>query len=203
MKTKLTILFVFALVLCGAQNAQAENYDDGIVNEVSFSYGALSSSGIISIFNHVWDGLFGAKYDNSSFIGPISAEYFYHVSPVFGVGVIGVFSREKEDVIQNNEVCGEQTSKFITVMPAVKFNWLRRSNWGLYSKAAFGYSRANYNTTGKDSDGKTIENKSHCNYANFQASLIGVEAGSANVRGFAEAGFGEQGMFLAGLRFRF
>ena len=37
---------------------------------------------------------------------------------------------------------------------------------------------------------------------NFQASLLGVEFGGA-FRGFVELGFGEQGIALAGLRYKF
>ena len=39
--------------------------------------------------------------------------------------------------------------------------------------------------------------------ANFQASLLGIEAGSEKIRGFAELGAGEQGIILAGLRYKF
>jgi hypothetical protein len=38
---------------------------------------------------------------------------------------------------------------------------------------------------------------------NLQLSLIGVEAGSPNMRAFAELGFGEQGIVCAGLRYKF
>ena len=38
---------------------------------------------------------------------------------------------------------------------------------------------------------------------NFQVSLIGVEAGNNHVRGFAEFGVGEQGIALAGIRYKF
>ena len=34
-------------------------------------------------------------------------------------------------------------------------------------------------------------------------SLLGLEAGSQHVRAFVEAGFGEQGIVLAGLKYRF
>jgi hypothetical protein len=38
---------------------------------------------------------------------------------------------------------------------------------------------------------------------NFQASLLGIEAGGQNVRGFVELGMGEQGVALAGIRCKF
>ena len=40
-------------------------------------------------------------------------------------------------------------------------------------------------------------------HVNWQASLLGIEAGSPTIRGFAELGFGEQGIILAGLRYKF
>ena len=40
-------------------------------------------------------------------------------------------------------------------------------------------------------------------FFNFQASLIGVEVGNQQVRGFAEVGVGEQGIFLGGVRYKF
>jgi hypothetical protein len=40
-------------------------------------------------------------------------------------------------------------------------------------------------------------------FFNFQVSALGIEAGTENVRGFAELGIGEQGIALAGVRIRF
>ena len=37
----------------------------------------------------------------------------------------------------------------------------------------------------------------------WQASLLGVEVGSQNIRGFVEAGAGEQGILLAGIKYKF
>ena len=87
-------------------------------------------------------------------------------------------------------------------MPSVKFNWLRRHNWGLYSKLAAGATLRHSSLKEKESVDakKTTKNQA---FFNFQVSAIGFEAGSENVRGFAELGIGEQGVGLAGVRFRF
>ena len=73
----------------------------------------------------------------------------------------------------------------------------------MYSKLGAGYSRACYTTTGKDSDGDMTKDTSGSNLFNFQVSLVGFEAGNRTVRGFAELGFGEQGIIHGGLRLRF
>ena len=38
---------------------------------------------------------------------------------------------------------------------------------------------------------------------NWHVSLIGIEAGSLAIRGFAELGIGEQGILQAGVRYKF
>jgi hypothetical protein len=48
------------------------------------------------------------------------------------------------------------------------------------------------------------KNSETSGYFGFQISPIGLEAGSKNVRGMIELGFGEQGVgALAGLKFKF
>jgi hypothetical protein len=56
-----------------------------------------------------------------------------------------------------------------------------------------------------DELGKTITGKEKANdiVFNFQATAIGVEAGGSHVRAFTEFGIGEQGIALAGVRFKF
>ena len=125
------------------------------------------------------------------------------MSPLVGVGGIGVYTRHEQDVVQNEEVTGKRNSNYYTIMPAVIFNWLRKSRWGMYSKLGAGYTRGNYSTTGKDSSGNDTRSTSNNNFFNFQVSLVGIEAGNRSVRGFAELGFGEQGLIHGGIRFRF
>ena len=40
-------------------------------------------------------------------------------------------------------------------------------------------------------------------HVNWQASLLGIEAGGPTIRGFLELGTGEQGIALVGLRYKF
>ena len=205
MMKKLLVLAIGALSLCAAPCAQAQDVDpdNGPKNELSIGYGAINTSNVLDVFVDVVSAIFGAKYENEKFIGPFTAEYFHHVSPLIGVGGIGVYNHHKQDVVQNEQITGKRTSNYFTIMPAVKFNWLRKQNWGMYSKLAVGYTRGHYTTTGKDADGMPKKDTSGNNFFNFQASLAGIEAGGDHVRGFAELGFGEQGLVQGGIRFRF
>ena len=40
-------------------------------------------------------------------------------------------------------------------------------------------------------------------HLNWQASLLGIEAGGPQLRGYLEAGVGEQGVAVIGLRYKF
>ena len=205
MKKIISIFLVAVIVLSCAPCALAQDFDpnDEPKNEFALGYGAISNSNVLDVFTDVVSAIFGARFNNKKFVGPFSAEYFYHVSPLVGVGGIAVFNHHTQDVLQSEQVTGKRTSNYFTILPAVKFNWLRKHKWGMYSKVGVGYTRAEYKTTGKDSEGTYVKDSSGDNFFNFQASLVGIEAGNRNVRGFAELGFGEQGLIHGGIRFRF
>ena len=200
-KSLLTILAISAL-LCIPAQAQEETR-----HELSFSYGVLPNSIWIDVLTDVIPAAFGVEYKNDNYVGPIGVEYFYHTSPLVGVGAVGVFATNNEDGYHKNSdlLDSHRVKSYFTFMPAVKFNWLRKNNWGMYSKLALGgtytrFTEQNYDDNGHKEGAKEITND--CIF-NFQASLIGVEAGNDQVRGFAELGVGEQGLALAGIRFKF
>lgn len=205
MKKIISVFLVAVIVLSCAPCALAQDFDpnDDPKNELALGYGAISNSNVLDVFTDVVSAIFGARFNNKKFVGPFSAEYFYHVSPLVGVGGITVFNHHTQDVLQSEQVTGKRTSNYFTILPAVKFKWLRKHKWGMYSKVGLGYTRAEYKTTGKDSEGTYTKDSSGDNFFNFQASLVGIEAGNRNVRGFAELGFGEQGLIHGGIRFRF
>jgi len=89
----------------------------------------------------------------------------------------------------------------MTLMPAVKLDWLRQKNFGMYSKLAIGATlrseKIDYETAGHDDYSNTEM------HVNWQVSLLGLEVGGRNLRGFLEVGTGEQGIFDIGLRYKF
>ena len=78
--------------------------------------------------------------------------------------------------------------------------YLRKKHFGMYSKIAAGISFLNTNMKDVDPTVATEKNKDVA--FNFQASLLGIEAGG-QLRGFAEFGMGEQGAILIGIRYNF
>jgi hypothetical protein len=86
-------------------------------------------------------------------------------------------------------------------MPSVKFNWLRKDHFGMYSKLAAGVSLCNFKSENENKNSES-ETENQVKF-NWQASLIGIEAGGSRLRAFAELGFGEQGIGLLGIRYKF
>ena len=190
-----------AVAMMTVMSVNAQSYDYETKHEIAISYGIDSNSQILDAFEAVGGALAGANFENEDFFGPISAEYFYHVKPWLGVGGILAFGTNKQDVMSGRDKLGESKNNYYTLMPAVKADWLRTKFFGMYSKLAVG---ATLRSEKYDSDVNT-ENSSDDSevHLNWQVSFIGIEAGSPAIRAFAELGTGEQGVVLAGVRYKF
>lgn len=198
-KIRYFVLVVTAMMAAGSMKAQ-NGYDD-TRHEVAVTYGWASNSQIIDIFEDLGGAMAGAKFKNEKFIGSISAEYFYHVKNWLGVGGIFSFGKNKMDTYLSGDKEGITKNTYVTLMPAVKFDWLRKKNFGMYSKLAVGATlRHEKFVSDTDASKNRSESKVHINW---QAAFLGFEGGSPTLRGFSEFGFGEQGIFLIGLRYKF
>lgn len=198
-KNLLVVVFMMAATTVNAQNG----YDE-TKHEVAVSFGLYSNSQWVDVLERatiVTVSGATADFDNDRFIGPVSAEYFYHLKNWLGVGGIFAFGNNKQDIMFSGTKNGEVKHTYYTLMPSVKFDWLRKKHFGLYSKLAVGMT---LRTESVDSNDPDVESDSETlTHFNWQASLLGIEAGSPTVRGFLEVGVGEQGCFLAGLRYKF
>ena len=195
------IILMVAVAMMTATSAQAQSNGYDTKHEVAISYGIDSNSQIIDAFETIGRALVGAKFENDKFFGPISAEYFYHVKNWLGVGGIFAYGQNKQDVMSGKDKIGESKNSYYTLMPAVKFDWLRKKYFGMYSKLAIGATLRNekYNSS-NNSNNDYNDSEVH---VNWQASFLGIEAGSPTLRGFLELGTGEQGIILVGVRSKF
>lgn len=183
---KLIMLVVAAMMVTVSASAQ----NDDLKNEIGVYYGLGSCSGIVSIIGHAFGSSLG---EQSSFWGPVGVEYYYHVTPVVALGAMAsIAGCEWGD-------SGYFKTKFYTVMPAVKFNWLRRNHFGMYSGVALGFMHVTDKYSGPDKN--RYEDDSVTTFM-AHGTAIGIEFGGA-LRGFGEVGFGERGLLCLGLRYKF
>ena len=148
------------------------------------------------------------KYDHERSVGPIGLEYYYHVSKRVGLGSMAAFTINRRDIKTGGNKTGKSKLNYFTILPAAKFDWIQKDHFGLYSKIGLGVSfrhLVDKNDVLDEEKGvkKTEKVTDNETMFNFQLSAIGAEFGNESVRGFAELGFGELGVLLAGVRFKF
>ena len=198
---KLIFMVTAALMMAVNVNAQ-EGYED-TKHDVSITFGVESNSQWIDTFENIFSNY---TYENDRYMEPISAEYFYHLNKMLGLGAGFVYGNHKQDLYdrwsssKDKIRIGKSSNSYYTLMPAVKFNFVRKKNFGLYSKAALGVT---YRTESFDYIDDSDDYDEKGLLLNWQLSFIGVEAGSPYLRGFAELGIGEQGIVCAGIRYKF
>lgn len=174
------------------------NAQDELNNEFGVFYGVGSASDILST---ITSAISAAAGDQSSFWGPIGAEYYYHPSPVLALGAVAEYASCKAEDKETHK--DDLTERFITVMPSVKFNWLRKKHFGMYSAFSAGLMliSVSCNDNAKAADPKA-KDETITSFI-FQVTGIGMEFGGYQFRGFVEAGLGEKGLLCAGLRYKF
>ena len=189
---KIFVMAVAAMMATLSVNAQDFKHEVGVF------YGFESASNVFSL---VTSAISAAAGDQSSFWGPVGVEYYYNVSPVVGLGAVAAYAGCKaEDDKTHKE---DLTESFFTVMPSVKFNWLRKKNFGMYSAFSAGvmFCSISCNDNAKAND-PNAKDESLAAFM-FQATALGAEFGGEQFRGFVEAGVGEKGVLCAGLRYKF
>ena len=84
-------------------------------HEVGVYYGVGSASDVFSV---ITSSFAAAAGDQSSFWGPIGVEYYYHISPVIGLGAVASYAGCKAEDKKTHK--DDLSETFITIMPSVK-----------------------------------------------------------------------------------
>ena len=187
-------IFVTLCVALLSMGTQAQD----LKHEVGAFYGLGSASNVLSFITSAYSAAAG---DQSSFWGPIGVEYYYHISPAVGLGAVASYAgcKAEDDKTRKEDL----TESFFTVMPSVKFNWLRKEHFSMYSAVSAGvmFCSISCNDNAKAND-KNAKDETLTTFI-FQATAVGAEFGGEQFRGFVEAGLGEKGLLCAGLRYKF
>lgn len=144
-----------------------------------------------------------------------SIQYMYRVSPKLKVGAVATYQQTSSKLMVADKQGGyheaaKATNNYFVVMPAVKAMWVEKKNIGLYSKLAVGISiasnKAEMTNGAKESTPGELTNRIKSDKGTrfaYQVSAIGLEVGSKNLRGFAELGYGFQGIGQVGICYKF
>lgn len=192
---KVLFIVVAAMMATISVNAQSDEPQ----NEIGVFYGFGSASNIVSEFGSAFTYSTG---DQTGYWGPIGVEYYHRLSKVVAVGGVVEYAGCKWD--KPYKIDGSLNSSYISVMPSVKFNWLRKEHFGLYSSLSAGVMFSSLSASDNLKNDPDITEDPDENVTSFMFNLnpIGAEFGGA-FRGFAELGFGEKGLLCVGLRYKF
>ena len=224
MKKQLKWMFI-AILLCGANlSAQAQYYETK--NEIDVSVGSAANSEIIGVFADFTSILAEViitpvltmgnyvgyvSYSDKSYTPAIAVGYYRHLNDLIAVGGYAAYNGLKRDAYatlqgangtETKELIGDAKRSNFSLMPSVKFHWVRTKNFGFYSKAGVGVTFSNEKQNADKVEGGTSFSDTDV-YFNFDVTPIGLDAGSPTFRGFLEFGMGEQGLLRIGARYKF
>ncbi len=203
MKMKIFLVCLIALLIvantCRAQDTSYPRSDIRLsygittVDEVSLGMNYLIFGAFfVAPFSH--DTVFNV---NVSGYGGFSFQYSYRISKVVSIGGVISFNPVKSSITFDHKTYGAISSYFITLMPRVDFTYIRRGIFSMYSGFAIGgtYAIMQSNYSNKPDDTTTGF------LLGFQLNCVGFRVGK-DIGGFAEFGFGNQGIINLGLSAR-
>ena len=204
---KIQFMSLMALMLLASNTAMAQLDSK---SEISFSVGggtpnergigeAIGEGLGKAIVSAITGGLYNpneTRRDDSSTLA-FNLQYLYRIAPKIKVGGALTYQHTSTTLmVADND--------YFTVMPVVKAMWIEKNHIGLYSKAAAGICIASNSAKVCSGFGAAekyideIKSDKGTRFA-YQVSAIGFEAGSKNIRGFVELGYGFQGFAQAGV----
>ncbi|AKD04581.1 outer membrane beta-barrel protein [Pontibacter korlensis] len=182
-KNRLITAFLF-LSCIATKPAKAQKAEQ----DVNIAYGFASSPLITNAFWHLFS-------DNTRLkaLGPISAEYKYHVSDRIVVGVTGSFVQISTRYKTSNTL--SYRSKYYTLMPQCLVFFGKKNKVEAYSGISLGVNYA----TAVDTDYEHI--REEVIRASYHLTALGVRT-TKRTGLFAEMGYGYKGLLNVGLSHR-
>ena len=220
---KIQFISLMALMLLVSNSAMAQLDSK---SEISFSVGggtpnergigeAIGEGFGKAIASAITGGLYDpneTKKDDSNTVA-FNLQYLYRIAPKIKVGGAVTYQHTSATLMVADKNgayhdAAKADNHYITVMPVIKAMWIEKEHIGLYSKAAAGICIASNSAktcSGFQEADKYVDDVKSDKGTRFayQVSAIGFEAGSKNIRGFIELGYGFQGFAQAGVSFKF
>ena len=195
---KKIVAVLIGLALLGTPSLKAQQFNGGPRNDLSVSYGYFTIPQFAVVLGGVFGAAFSLGYATPEEIlstGSIQMEYLHRSNNWLWLGFN--VSGEKDTLVMSTKdsdgnVTGKSNSDIITgnLCFTAKANWLRRQKMAMYTRLSAGV----FTTFGEDDDSRA---------PSIQLSLLGLEAGGQNFRGFMELGVGMHGIVSGGFRYLF
>ena len=205
MMKRIILCMVISMSLCTmliGQNEQkpTQNYPR---QEVSISYGDVllaispiyNTQGTSSYPNHNWFAPNTYKGDEVS-PGAFSLSYMYGIKKWLWLGVSATYTSFYQNVYDfSHQKVATNSGHKMAIVPMIRFMYINKENFNLYSACGIGASFGLYND-------KEMDARNFNMHPVIQLTGIGVSVGK-DLRGFAEFGCGPRGIFNCGVQYRF
>ncbi|MCQ2126772.1 MAG: hypothetical protein MJZ06_05005 [Bacteroidaceae bacterium] len=207
---KISFILIVALMMPRGMRAQT--------NEFSIEYGRGSLPAIAYTMGSIFAVAFGfglLQIEDSYSLGCVTAGYWHYFDERFSVGGdisteiyrmnFNVYDGKDEEGKSKYRPSDWKRMEFCSLMPGVRYKWVSRPHFGMYSKLCAGatlYHQHDISVQTDETETEELESDTDFSFA-MQFSPLGIEAGNESVRGFTEIGFGMEGIILAGVRYIF
>ncbi len=193
------------IALSGSANAQQSDgfpknelqasYGIGTLTEIEVGLGETMASAFADIFSFSPDSV---QQVFTSAKGSINLQYARRLSKVIKLGVTASFNPVKSRVEFKQGYYSHDSWYFISLMPRIDFLYLNRGIFSMYSGLAVGATYYIDKNTTSDQGSSTLQGWLFA----FQINALGFRVGK-DIGGFAEFGFGDQGLINIGISGRF
>ena len=192
-------MFILAALLVTVPKAQA--FEPLPKHEVSLQYGYVTAPEFALMFAGIFGTLFSLGTASMSEIkctGEISGQYYHRLGERWMVGCAGGYEHaglsfeDSEGNVRPASVNGH----FMSLLPSAKLYWNSKMHFAMYTKVQAGATM----TVMPDDDDENHQKADLGCYISFNLVPAGMEFGGESLRGFAELGFGTQGIISVGLK---
>lgn len=138
-----------------------------------------------------------ANYRGQVLLPSVNLKYHYNRSEVFSMGVLAGYNMRYSLYEMENRPIRQQDHNLYALF-SMRWHWLRKEQWQVYSGVAVGAGLEIYN---KDHD--PVSKFTVLPLPALQLTFFGFKVGGGNTYWTAELGYGDLGFFNTGIGFRF
>lgn len=205
--------------------ATAQSSDDFAKNQLSISVGMLTHEDLREGFEDMFSRIFVdaftlglseelREYNGDTPVMPsLGVSYYRGLNKHIYVGGSAMFQLLTTDyTFKNSTATASSTGLRIAIMPSLKCYYIHKKHFGLYGRVDAGVLFRENNklkcNNMSDNDREILRKSEDLNDKSaarmgFHVTPIGIEAGGKNFSGFLEIGYGQRGMFAAGVNIGF
>lgn len=199
-----TLIALFAFFTISSTALAQEKEDKFFRNEISLNYGVVGAQDISTFFISILDDVFTYPGNEVNTLegttGIIGVSYHYLVNRKLSLGMHFNYDRARFNVInaQDQQIGDDFIIEYYGILAQADIYYFNHRQMGIYSGFGVGLLLSSSSSSNSSYSAKHV---THTNFA-WHINAIGLRVGN-RFAGFAELGFGYEGLLRAGVSVRF